>query len=825
MRLHRRLSKLFSSLFVFATTLGVGYGTWVVEDKEEETSSKVPTNTDVCAVCYNGSTSTKYTTIEKALSEANSGEEILVIPNLKNSDGTIYTVNIKSNCTVKEGVTLSLPYQYTVTEVDKTTSIETTHIEQTCFNENNHGSAGFADATIEKVNTNRQTLVVVSRGYSLEVKGTLNIGGTLGSPNIGLSGQTSGSYCEIDLESSASIVCDGGNINCYGYIKRASENANASLSITNNGVLLTPFIIYDFKGGNKTVNICNLSDDKKYCPFQVFDLCNIQVKTTIESGSFWKARALLYISTLKYYVPATVNFISSETSNTALILKEGTVALDCVSNSFGITTADSHKTTIDINGKAQLGSLNMTVSIATIDASKFFFPISYLIDFNINKNAVLDVPNKVKLMNGSNLTIKEGGTLNLTNSLSIYDGFTDIETDYRYNSFTDATYATLINNGTINVTDNGGIGGYIDTTSETGILNYLTTNYEIKSPEYAGSFSADAENYQTQVATGVLTTDETSFASNSISCNYFSSVKNPTDTSAYGWSYKENAVVLIGIKSTASDQTTTCGSNTIEAVIYNESSSTATYNWSFDTNSVAEEDKDKISLEANGQTAVIKNASDNDYTIPVTVKMTDSLNIERTMTSSFSVKAKTTSGAPTDITGISFEAEKKVDGETDYSKADSDNPSTTFGTKFTQSFYSGVTTTNTKTDGTEESVYYKLKVKLDPQDGYFENLQCNWSFTQRSSLITKYSFNGIDDLEKYSSTTSKTSNPNSGVFTVYFSVGINTNYSDGKSAVTGCYLQAQLSISYTNSKSVSTTLPTKKTDKYTLKFFLISKAT
>lgn len=88
MRLHQRISKIFCSLVVFATSLTIGYGTWMAEDKTEKISSNAPTNTSARAVCYNGSTSTKYTTIEKALSEATSGDEVFVIPGLKNADGT-----------------------------------------------------------------------------------------------------------------------------------------------------------------------------------------------------------------------------------------------------------------------------------------------------------------------------------------------------------------------------------------------------------------------------------------------------------------------------------------------------------------------------------------------------------------------------------------------------------------------------------------------------------------------------------------------------------------------------------------------------------------
>ncbi len=804
-RIHQRINRLLSFLLLFATTLTLGYSAWLVEDKEAEISESLQTN-DKRAVCYNKTTSVKYTTIEKALNVANSGDEIFVIPALKNSDGSIYEITIKSNCTVKEGVTLSLPYS-----------------EETYFNDKDHSqtkNAGFADSSEEKINEFRQTLVVIDAGVKLEIKGTLNIGGIIGSPNQGLSGQTSDKYCEIDLGRSAILQSNGGTINCYGYIKRVAENNGSSLVVTNNGVLLTPFIIYDFKGGSKTKEICKLVDEIKYCPFQIFDLCNIQVKTTIYSGSFWKAYASLYVDKLSLYVPATLNFISSESSNTALILESGSVNVDYSSL--------KHKTTIDINGESKFGSLNMTVAGMSIDTSKFFFPISYLFDFNINKNAILNVPNKVKLMNGSNLTINDGGTLNLTNSLIIYKDFTEINTGYiyRYGNYTDSTKATLTNNGVINVLNDGGIGGYIDTTSTTGVLNYLTENYEIKSPEDSDSFSDSSAPYHIQNAKGLLTTDKSTFVSDSnISCNYFTAVQNSSNTSVFGWNYSENAAVLKGIKSTGSDQTTTCGSNTLEADIYNESVSEVTYDWSLDLSSVADSDKDKITIVNNGKTATIQNVSVSDYTIPVTLKITDSLNIQREITDSFTVKAKLASDVPVDIDGVSFTVERKVDGEDEYTTLDLGKEEDAYIDKNKYSFYSGQTTntTGTKMDLSDvKDVYYKLKINLLPEGGYFDNVQYSWYLPQQRVLSTNYRLNENDEFINYSAISKGglVSEPNgSNSPDIEFLVrGNSTN-----ATITACYLQAKLYISYTDSNGTQVEYKPTTNTYFELRFYLIKK--
>ena len=830
MSLHKLVAKFLSLFFVFATSATVGYGAWIMEDKDIEASKIIPTNNDR-AVCYNKTTNIKYTSIEKALSIASSGDEIFVLPGLENNDGSIYEIKISANCSVNEGVTLSLPYK-----------------DETYFDENEHGSAGFADETDDKIDTNRRSLVVINENVTLTVKGSLNIGGVLGSPNTGLSGQTSGSYCEIKLNNNSKIDCNGGTINCYGYIKKAAKDNNASLIVENNGILLSPFIMYDFKGGTITLGIVNLDDDKKYCPFQIFDFCNIQVNTMIYSGSSWKTRASVYM--LSQYFPTSeseriLTFIGPSSSNTALILEDGYMSIDYAilnSNNNGYTknAVGFSKTTIDIYGKVMLGNLAMTISTESVDTSKFYFPISYLFDFNIRNGSVLNVPNKIKLMNGSNLTIDEGAILNLTQSLAIYDGFVDITTSYVYPYPTTYTKASFTNNGIVNVTDNGCIGGYINTSSSTGVINYLTSNYIAISPEYGGSVPSSAGaalggTVSTTIyknnAKGKLSSDGTSFIDNSdITCNYYAAIQGSTDTSVYGWNY-ENVVVLTGITSISTDQTTTCGSNTIKAVVYNESASTVNYEWSIGKTSVAADDKDKITLSTtSGESVTIQNASESDYTIPVTLTMTDSYGNIRCSTYSFNVQAKAKSDQSDDITGVNFKVMKKLNGtDNDYVEASQnhDDNSNIYN------FYSGATTTKTKTDANTKDVYYKIKVNPIPLEGYFKNLTYKWEFVYRSAVKSRYKLDDDNDFVEYSSSTTKEQEPlSNNSFDVELFVGNNPTTvtlwgytSTTYPTVTNCYLQIKLTISYMNSKDISATYaPTEKYAYFDLKFYLIKRS-
>lgn len=507
-----------------------------------------------------------YGTIEKALSAASSGDSVYVIPNLLDSNDLLHPVHIKNDCTISSGVVVNLPYDGT-----------------TYFDASVHGSENkFADETTAKVKTNRKTQVIIENGITLSIAsgGILNIGGILGGPSAGLSGNTTSSYCEITMATESKIECYGGTINCYGYIKE-TENNNASMLTIHSGKLHTPFVIYDFKGGAATLGIYNLSSSNMFCPFAIFDVCNIQTTAKICEGSTWETRTLIYIGTNDTYYPEAesdriINFISPNSSKTALILNSGYITVKYTPKNNGLTeaTAGNAKTLIEINGSADIGSLSLSMKVSasiitkniSIDTSKFFFPVSYRLDLTVKSGGTLNITKKVKIMNGCNVFIEEGGIANIKNSMIVYDDF--VETTGLSSPYpTGLPSATLTNNGTINVTGSGAIGGFISTNCSNAVLNYNSTNYSVSSPEYGGNMPAAASavfgsscdvKTVNETASIIKTnkkydeTSETEYIYTSLgelnieSIDIYNSV-DIINTSNYGW-YSSNAEVTYGIK-------------------------------------------------------------------------------------------------------------------------------------------------------------------------------------------------------------------------------------------------------------------------------------
>ncbi len=650
----RRGSKyIFLALGLSLALTGVGVAAYVVDKSRIETDF-VPEESNDRAVCYNGTTNTKYTKIEKALSDATSGQTVYVYPELTNDDGSIYPVHIKENCTISSGVTLALPYSGT-----------------TVFDASAHGtfsnSMYFADQTEALVKQNRKTQIIIDSNVTLTVNGTLGIGGVLSLPTQGVQGQTSGAYCEITLSDNSSIVSTG-TINCYGYIKRTS-NGNGSLVDIQSGTLLTPFVIYDYKGGTQTMSINNLSGNDKFSPFQIFDFCNVQSKVKIQSGAVWQTRACVYISMTSAYYPENesdkmLNLIGPTANKTALVLTNGYAEIEYTPKTNGITTnaTDSSKTTVTICGTADMGTISLSFEVQyyiisqtiNINSDDFFFPICYRFSFVIAKDATFNVDKKVKFMNGSSLLVEEGAVMNITSPLIIYDDFVENTSGLAYAYPSGLNAAEFVINGIANVTGNGAIGGYINTEIAAAHLNYQSNIYVVTSPEYGGNMpssedftrvknpTCDVSAYSKQATGTLLSEDGTSSSVDFIFTADYESVADPSDSSKFVWDGDVQVVAIesVSIQSTGTSQSSSYGSIDLKAVITPSDAAVASYLWELVSGNVSITD-------TTGPTTSLRNQSTSgsvNATVKVTV--TDVLGNKKSVTNKFTVPAARSGGGP-----------------------------------------------------------------------------------------------------------------------------------------------------------------------------------
>lgn len=523
------ITSLLLALNVCLVGVGRAYWTFFVSKEygnDEITLGDVEGDREVCYL-DSDTEGKRFTSIEAALATANKNGSgtVYVYPKAENS--VLQPIYIKRDCVIKSGVTLTLPYSGTKYDSEKDDSDLNSHPKELIM----------ADSSTSNVQKYRVTQVIMNEGVTLTVEsgGHLNVGGFLWARYTKLAGQTAGNYAEISLCKKASIVCNGGEIKVFGYIKEYDVLNNSSYIDLKSGTLLCPLVIYDYQGGAATTGVLNINKKtNKLTPFSCFDLCNIQTKMIVNSAAFLKVKTALYVDGLRglaanFYPTGSeervVTMIGNSTSKTILQLTSGTIEMKYTPAVKGITSTgyDSTKTLFSIQGTVTLGGFSLDVSGKKLNTEDCFFPISWRLGFELEKGSEVTFNKKIKFMTGSTLRIKNGASLTISNNCNFYQSFEDNEKiPYPYPSNLPAS--KLICNGDLAVTSTGIFGGLISTEENTGAISYQSKVFSSSSPETTGKApSAVAAFFGKEFSTRNITTNAQYVSNSSNAVTNFSS--------------------------------------------------------------------------------------------------------------------------------------------------------------------------------------------------------------------------------------------------------------------------------------------------------------
>lgn len=429
--MHSQLKRWLKILFcgaLIVCSIGIGFSTFIISGGNEKVSTLLsPSLKDVIPSAYFESNPDKLYTIEDALEIAG---------NNSTSD-TIYVKPgtnpvIQRDCTISSGDKLILPYS-----------------EKEYVTYDNSASF-FADADWDAVTKNRKNKVTMAKGVTLTNDGELTIGGQLGGYGAGLSGQTNGMYCEINMEPGAKIESSG-QLYCFGYIKDSSYidenslNVGGSVRITA-GTLHIPFVIHDFQGGTITVS---RYQSAKVSPFEVMDVMNIQTlfefhnpaqmkvyadlyagdrHNTTNFNLFSSSGSLLNFSSDSYLISKYLNAGYWETRNGETrsysstynqnVLDDGNLA-EATKKQFKVHNV------IHLYGSVSFGAMSMEIKpygmgIGSIKVStdQFYFPVSFREEVHIHGQ--FSCGNKIQLMGGCYVYVEKGGTFTNSADFLIY---------------------------------------------------------------------------------------------------------------------------------------------------------------------------------------------------------------------------------------------------------------------------------------------------------------------------------------------------------------------------------------------------------------------
>lgn len=475
--------------------VGVGHAYWTFFVSKEYGNDEI-TLGDVEGdreVCYlnEDTEGNRYTSIEAALATANKNGSGTVYVYPKKENSALEPIYIRRDCVIKSGVTLTLPYSGTKYDSEKSDSDLDSHSTELIM----------ADSSTSNVQKYCVAQVIMNEGITLTVESGahLNVGGFLWARHVQLAGQTAGNYAEISLCKKASIVCNGGEINVFGYIKEYDVLNNSSHIDLKSGTLLCPLVIYDYQGGAATTGVLNIKNSNKLTPFSRFDLCNVQTKMIVNSTAFLKVKTALYVGGIGGKIGAgfyptgsedrTVTMIGNSTNKTILQLTSGTIEMKYTPAVKGVTSIDydSTKTLFSIKGTVTLGGFSLDVSGKKLNTEECFFPISWRLGFELEKGSKVTFNKKIKFMPGSTLRIKNGASLTISNNCIFYQSFEDNKEGMNHLYPSNLPAAKLICNGGLTVTSTGIFGGLVSTEENTGVVSYQNTEYpSSSSPETEG---------------------------------------------------------------------------------------------------------------------------------------------------------------------------------------------------------------------------------------------------------------------------------------------------------------------------------------------------
>lgn len=563
-------STLFSILISLTLScLGLGTSLWNVDSNVNPNIQKsfplASNSNDKVAYFKDSKGATRsFTTIEGALNAAGKGTE-------ENFDNTIYVFpgtnpTINSECTIASKDTLCIPYEGETyngrqrnAEKGGTsnnswkTPVQYTNRQISSGDYIANGSNPFADSNADYVAYFKKNEVTLNSKLIISSGACLQIGGILGWKDIGVTGQTSGKYCQITRGKGASIE-NSGTIDCRGYIKEANSAIETTILNKSGSVRKRPFVFYDYKGGKYTA--AAYGGETKIFPLSRYDFPNIQSQLTFKHTSKLIGYVDLFTGTTtqtvtKFGVTATATIAARHNVDDLNVIGPGgedkSYLFETLDSSASFVfkrklketrytsfNASEHSpnyvTDFKINGNckfnatsisiqagddvtAETGKIDISIFLnsvkkklnQTIETSSVDFPLPWNFHVSVMDKGSLEINNSLKLMPGARLTVSSEASLKINGKVVIYDKslgsalFVDpgriesqkLSTDYIYPN--NKGEAKLINNGTRTIVSGASFGGKVSSEKEkaTIFVNNGANLTGVSCHEGIGTFSID----------------------------------------------------------------------------------------------------------------------------------------------------------------------------------------------------------------------------------------------------------------------------------------------------------------------------------------------
>ena len=346
---------------------------------------------------------TPYYDLQEAINVANSTSSYSTVvfnAPTKGTTGTLYPKEDGTAYTIPAGVTLLVPGDAAYTCINS--FLEKSHISST--------------ATSEYCRLN------IADGTKIHAKGFINLhAGIRQSPN----GQPS-VFGRMHLGKNVQITTENGaKIFAYGYITgsdyvnditNVAEDDAPLITISDGAEVYEMLQFTDWRGGTITLGMNNNS--QKIFPIKQYYIQNIEVPLTVEYGGFEFVQTALEAMSMQA-VP-----------HTKLISHENDVAMFKLHQGAAVTKMYNPKKdriiyklvgqqTDEGYSSASIGSVSLTVVIATISSEKYVLPMNNNMDV-LFEDIHVTSSNDIELLAGATIKVEENATLELTGNARFF---------------------------------------------------------------------------------------------------------------------------------------------------------------------------------------------------------------------------------------------------------------------------------------------------------------------------------------------------------------------------------------------------------------------
>ena len=239
--------------------------------------------------------------------------------------------------------------------------------------------------------------LTLAEGASLTVNGGISVGGRYNSAQGNASGEMTGAYGLIRMESGSRITVKfGGALYAWGFV-----TGSGNVTVESGGAVYEWYQIADFRGGSATLGMGN-----KVFPFSQYFVQNVEAPMTINAG----ATETVY----------TGVYASSKINNTSItFIGEGGM--------FKLTSGSVTKTydgatdrlLFTINGNMELNSLSLNLAVMNVSSANYVLPITNNISLEIASGR-LTVNQTTALLAGVDVTVCRGAELVISERHSVY---------------------------------------------------------------------------------------------------------------------------------------------------------------------------------------------------------------------------------------------------------------------------------------------------------------------------------------------------------------------------------------------------------------------